>query len=453
MTMPYPVLAVDCARGAGSLVLALSPTDWRGRVLPAGQSQASDLLPEAQALLAEAGLTMQSLRGFVLGQGPGSFTGLRIAAGLVQGLARGLGVGVASVSGFFAMAYAQAGRRQAPQNRRADMTREAPSDTLDGAASAQQGDAIRVCFDARLGEYFSAVVTRSADGYPLGYVGEPEIATGLPSPPSDGEGDPLVLVDPQPENFSPPLLPASLSPEKAGGRETALQSLAAWSLAVVADASEPLALFLPPVMAQPLYVRMKVAQTREERAQGPALRLETLTSHDLASVMVIENQAYPFPWTSGNFRDALAAGYTALKLVDQGAMVGYCVYMRILEEAHLLNFTVAPPRQRRGLGQALLERLLWRMKEDGAASVLLEVRPYNDAAIRLYGRNGFVQIGRRKGYYPAGKNTREDALLMQRALVPEADGLREARARAVAAETSHEATVAMAQAVVPDLRT
>ena len=93
MTMPYPVLAVDCARGAGSLVLALSPTDWRGRVLPAGQSQASDLLPEAQALLAEAALTMQSLRGFVLGQGPGSFTGLRIAAGLVQGLARGLGVG------------------------------------------------------------------------------------------------------------------------------------------------------------------------------------------------------------------------------------------------------------------------------------------------------------------------------------------------------------------------
>jgi ribosomal-protein-alanine acetyltransferase len=134
-------------------------------------------------------------------------------------------------------------------------------------------------------------------------------------------------------------------------------------------------------------------------------------------------------------------------------MVGYCVYMRILEEAHLLNFTVAPSRQRRGLGQALLERLLSRMKEDGAVSVLLEVRPSNDAAIRLYGRNGFVQIGRRKGYYPAGKNTREDALLMQRALVPEADGLRDARARAIAAETSHEATVAMAQAVVPDLRT
>ncbi len=53
MTMPYPVLAVDCARGAGSLVLALSPTDWRGRVLPAGQSQASDLLPEGQGVLAE----------------------------------------------------------------------------------------------------------------------------------------------------------------------------------------------------------------------------------------------------------------------------------------------------------------------------------------------------------------------------------------------------------------
>lgn len=447
MTMPYPVLAVDCARGAGSLVLALSPTDWRGRVLPAGQSQASDLLPEAQTLLAEAGLTMQSVRGFVLGQGPGSFTGLRIAAGLVQGLARGLGVGVASVSGFCAMAYAQAGSRPMRQNRGDEITREAPSHEVRRVTSAHQGKAVRVCFDARLGEYFSAVVARSADGYPLGYAGEPEIAAGLPSS-FEGEVDQVVLVDPQPEDFPPPL-----GPEEAAGQGAALQSLAAWSLAVVTDAPDPLALFLPPVMAQPLYVRLKVAQTREERAQGPALRLLTLTSHDLASVMVIENQAYPFPWTSGNFRDALAAGYSALKLVDQGAMVGYCVYMRILEEAHLLNFTVAPPRQRRGLGQAFLERLLLRMKDEGAASVLLEVRPSNDAAIRLYGRNGFAQIGRRKGYYPAGKNTREDALLMQRALVPEADGLRDARTRAIAAETSHEATVAMAQAVVPDLRT
>jgi tRNA threonylcarbamoyladenosine biosynthesis protein TsaB len=431
MSLCYPLLAVDCSRGAGSLVLALSADDWRGRILPAGQNQASDLLPEAQALLAAAGLSLQSVRGFVLGQGPGSFTGLRIAAGLVQGMARGLGVGVACVSGFFAMAYAH-GKAHG-------------KDTAD--ASGRPGLAVHldtnrpvgIYFDARLGEYYYAAVTLSAEGYPVAYACEPEIVSG---PSGDTEYD---LRDPQPGAFAPPL-------DLSGAGAASLQSLAAWSLAVVVDAPDPAALFLPPVMAQPLYVRSKVAQTRAERAQGPALRLQPLTSHDLASVMVIENQAYAFPWTSGNFRDALAAGYTALKLVDQGAMVGYCVYMRVLEEAHLLNFTIAPPRQRRGLGQAFLERLLARVADEGAASMLLEVRPSNDAGIRLYARNGFAQIGRRKGYYPAEKGSREDALLMQRSLAPQAQGLRQARARAIAADASQEGILAMAQALAPDLR-
>jgi tRNA threonylcarbamoyladenosine biosynthesis protein TsaB len=374
---------------------------------------------------------MQSIRGFVLGQGPGSFTGLRIAAGLVQGLARGLGVGVASVSGFFAMAYAHAGRQEERQAHFEQPQTEAHP--------------VQIYFDARLGEFFGAAVARGPGGYPIGYYAEPEIIEGLPD--GDSEAQAVALLrDPQPEDFPAPL-------PGAGGPNTGLQSMAAWSLAVVEDAPDPAALFLPPVLAQPLYVRLKVAQTREERAQGPALRTLALTSQDLASVMVIENQAYSFPWTSGNFRDALAAGYTGLKLVDQGAMVGYCVYMRILEEAHLLNFTIALPRQRRGLGQAFLERLLARLKEEGAASILLEVRPSNTAAIRLYQRNGFSEIGRRKGYYPAEKNRREDALLMQRALIAQADSLRDARARAIASETSHEATVAMARAVVTDLRT
>ncbi|MFZ9734427.1 MAG: ribosomal protein S18-alanine N-acetyltransferase [Burkholderiaceae bacterium] len=423
MSLGYPLLAVDCSRGAGSLVLALSADQWRGRILPAGQNQASDLLPEAQALLQSEGLSLRSVRGFVLGQGPGSFTGLRIAAGLVQGMARGLGVGVACVSGFFAMAYAHAGRRGSSAEQ----------------AVAAEPSRLGVYFDARLGEYYYAAVTIDAQGYPVGYACEPEIVSALPD---EAKG---VLRDPQPEAFLPPTT-------KLVSGDLSLQSLAAWSLAVVLDAPDPTALFLPPIMAQPLYVRSKVAQTRVEREQGPALQLQPLSSHDLASVMVIENQAYAFPWTSGNFRDALAAGYTALKLVDQGAMVGYCVYMRVLEEAHLLNFTIAPPRQRRGLGQAFLERLLARVADEGAASMLLEVRPSNEAGIRLYARNGFAEIGRRKGYYPAEKGSREDALLMQRALSLQAQGLREARARAIAADVSQEGTFAMAQALAPDLR-
>lgn len=435
MPLSFPILAIDAARGAGSLVLALSPTDWRGRVLPPGQNQASDLLPEVQALLQTAGLSLKSLKGFVLGQGPGSFTGLRIAAGLAQGMARGLGVGVASVSGFVAVAYAARGR-----------VHRSLSVPHTPAIGSGLEPVVHVFFDARLGETFYAPVRFSPEGYPEGHLQEPSVMTTTAShevPPVEG----MVLVDPQIQDFVSPLWPHGPEAE-----DLALRSVAAWSLAVVADAPDPSAGFLAPFLAQPLYVRHKVAQTREERGLGPALKLEPMISQDLASVMVIENQAYAFPWTSGNFRDALAAGYTALKLVDQGSMVGYCVYMRILEEAHLLNFTIAPARQRRGLGQAFLERLLSRMKTEGAASALLEVRPSNDLGIRLYQRNGFIEIGRRKGYYPAERNAREDALVMQKVLAAKAESIRDARTRAIAAETSHEATVAMAQAVAPELR-
>jgi ribosomal-protein-alanine N-acetyltransferase len=124
------------------------------------------------------------------------------------------------------------------------------------------------------------------------------------------------------------------------------------------------------------------------------------------------------PWTSGNFRDAFSSGYALLKLVDQGVMIGYLVYMRVLDECHLLNFTIAPRRQRRGAGQFMLEQLLKKLVAEQVNVVMLEVRPSNQSAIRLYERNGFQRVGLRKDYYPTarGESVREDAVLMNRSL-------------------------------------
>jgi [ribosomal protein S18]-alanine N-acetyltransferase len=138
-----------------------------------------------------------------------------------------------------------------------------------------------------------------------------------------------------------------------------------------------------------------------------------LSRSDLDQVLRIEIDVYPFPWTRGNFEDALRAGYTAWVLFDGArSMIAYAVAMLAVDEAHLLNLSVARPFQRQGYGWRMLEWMAQSTRDYGARSLLLEVRPSNEAAIRLYQRYGFERIGVRPGYYP-GRAGREDALVMR----------------------------------------
>jgi len=66
------------------------------------------------------------------------------------------------------------------------------------------------------------------------------------------------------------------------------------------------------------------------------------------------------------------------------------------------------------LGRTLLAHCEQQARSVGAPGLLLEVRPSNAVALAFYRKSGFVQIGVRRGYYPAGRNQREDALVMQK---------------------------------------
>ncbi len=147
----------------------------------------------------------------------------------------------------------------------------------------------------------------------------------------------------------------------------------------------------------------------------PALQLHyrPMLEADLDAVMQIEAQAYPFPWTRGNFRDSLAAGYSAWVLEQAQGVIGYYVFMMAVDEAHLLNITIAPACQGQGLGRCLLEQCIEQARHHGAVRMLLEVRPSNPHAQRLYEQRGFKCLGRRRGYYPSYDNTREDAWVMR----------------------------------------
>jgi ribosomal-protein-alanine N-acetyltransferase len=142
-------------------------------------------------------------------------------------------------------------------------------------------------------------------------------------------------------------------------------------------------------------------------------RYAPMCASDLDDVVRAEQQIYPFPWSHGNFADSLRSGYSCWVLRDATAVLqAYAIVMLALDEAHLLNLSVARTFQRSGLGWRTLEWVAEVARGHGARSMLLEVRPSNPSAIRLYERYGFQRIGVRRGYYPAAAG-REDAIVMR----------------------------------------
>jgi ribosomal-protein-alanine N-acetyltransferase len=138
-----------------------------------------------------------------------------------------------------------------------------------------------------------------------------------------------------------------------------------------------------------------------------------MTKADLDEVFAVEKRVYPHPWSRGNFVDSIDAGYHAWVLRDHGELAGYFLLMAAVDEAHLLNVSVAESRQRQGLGLYLLDKVAACARGLGAESILLEVRPTNLRALQVYQRYGFAEIGRRKAYYPAHNGQREDAIVMR----------------------------------------
>lgn len=141
-----------------------------------------------------------------------------------------------------------------------------------------------------------------------------------------------------------------------------------------------------------------------------ALNFRLMVEADLDAVLKIEYAAYSHPWTRGIFLDGLKS-YEIWLMFEGSQQVGHGVIQIILDEAHLLNITVKPENQGRGLGLSLLEHLMSRAYQRDARECFLELRDSNRPAYRLYERFGFNEIGRRRDYYPA-VGGREDAVVM-----------------------------------------
>jgi ribosomal-protein-alanine N-acetyltransferase len=153
-------------------------------------------------------------------------------------------------------------------------------------------------------------------------------------------------------------------------------------------------------------------------APTPKLVWRPMREADLPAVAALEADAHAAPWTPGNFRDALTAGYSTIVGEIDGAIVAYGILVLAPGEAQLLNLTVVSALRRHGIGRTLLRRFLTDARRLGAEQCFLEVRVSNAAAIALYAAEGFAAVARRVGYYPPATagDVREDALVLRRSL-------------------------------------
>jgi ribosomal-protein-alanine N-acetyltransferase len=141
------------------------------------------------------------------------------------------------------------------------------------------------------------------------------------------------------------------------------------------------------------------------------VHLVPLRRRHLRSVLRIEGQVYPRPWTLPLFMSELnlrtSRVYVAARVA--GDIVGYAGLMVAGEEAHVTTIAVDPAWQRHKIGSRLMARLIRSTLDQGCRHLTLEVRMSNVGAQAMYRRFGFVPAGVRKNYYA---ETREDALIM-----------------------------------------
>lgn len=135
---------------------------------------------------------------------------------------------------------------------------------------------------------------------------------------------------------------------------------------------------------------------------------------DVPQVAVIERESFRTPWPRRAFLEELrhpeVSRCLVLRSAQKGPVIGYACCWVVADELMINNVAVAAGFRRRGAGRALMRHVMGMGARDGCVTAWLEVRPSNQAALRLYANLGFIPVGRRPRYYT---DTQEDALVMR----------------------------------------
>ena len=139
--------------------------------------------------------------------------------------------------------------------------------------------------------------------------------------------------------------------------------------------------------------------------------IRKMAVEDLEQVVAIDQVSFSLPWPPRSFYFEVTDNPASRCYVAEqdGKIVAMLVAWFIVDEIHIATLATHPDFRKQGVGENLLARVLQSAREEGAVTSFLEVRDGNDAALKMYRKFGYVESGRREGYYA---DNGEDAILM-----------------------------------------
>lgn len=371
------ILAIDTSTAAASAALIENGNLCCEYILNDGKKHSEKLINLIDMVIKSCGLEVNDIDAFACSTGPGSFTGLRVGASAIKGIAQALNKPIIGIP------------------------------TLDGLAYNLWGYRGFICpvLDAQRNMVYSSLyrfelndLLKIKDFYA---VEIDSLINELSSLNDDivflGDGVPVFKN--KIENSLKRIYFAA-----AGSFYPRASSIA--SLAIIKYKKGQVSKYNNIELH---YIRKSQAEVEYEKKHN--VSIEIMKGIDIDEVLKVEELCFKTPWSYESFVSEIYKNNLARYIVAKldGRIVGYAGMWFVLDEAHITNIAVHPNFRNRGIGDKLVKETLKIANENELKRITLEVRNSNGQAIRLYEKNGFKVEGIRKGYYA---DTHEDALIM-----------------------------------------
>lgn len=362
------ILSLDTAMAACSAAIIDTECDLplAASFVPMERGHAEALPPMVENVLRSSGRDIAQIDRIVVTTGPGTFTGVRIGLAFARGLGLARGVPVIGIDSLSAI-----------------------------AANEKAIDPLLVVSDARNGEFYAAVF----DARRM-LLRQPHVTTAVDAAAELPPGTRVVGTGAQ----------AVIG---ASGRSDLILS-AASALPVAANFARLGAHAEPGEMPAPLYLRAPDAKPQVAALRRASrLEVENVGQGAASLLSKLHGEIFAEGWNASCFMDMLMTpGTQAAIASEHGEPLGFILTRSAADESEIITIGTRPSAQRRGIAKQLLDVHMKQLNQCGVRQLFLEVATSNAAARALYAASGFVEVGRRKGYYKHREGY-EDAIVMR----------------------------------------
>ena len=152
------------------------------------------------------------------------------------------------------------------------------------------------------------------------------------------------------------------------------------------------------------------------------MTIREMSASDVDAVAALEAEIFSMPWSAQWFADTLCReDVLFLVACEEETLLGYVGVYCTADEGEITNVAVVQSARNRGIGRELLLEMIKRIEQRGISRLVLEVRVSNDPAIRLYEKQGFAVMGKRKNFYE--KPTEDAYVMVREPVVPTGDSM------------------------------